>query len=453
MSFRRRRGGEARKATAWSRAGELAARTPETRDRYVDFLRAASITVVVLGHWLIAAAYLQDGQLRLDSLLALEPWTQWLTWAFQVMPVFFIVGGYANAASWEAARRAGQGYGVWTATRLRRLIGPVVPLLIVWSAIAVTAHRLGVHPEMIRVGSQAALIPTWFLAVYIMVVMAAPATHRAWRRFGMASFWGLALGAVVVDAVAFTTGFGVLRWANYAFVWLGVHQLGYAWRDGRIAGPRQALPWAAGGLAVLIFLVAVASYPVSMITVPGAEVSNSRPPTLALLALGAFHAGLLLAVAAPVRRWLVRARPWTATVLVNGTIMTLFLWHVTVMVLMIGLANLLGGVGLGLLPGSWSWWASRPIWIGTLAVVLSIFVALFGRFEQTARGSAAASLPAWRAIAGATGVGFGLAVLALKGIGAEGPLGIRIWTVAVALAGAALVLGSPLRRGGSAGAR
>ncbi len=86
-------------------------------------------------------------------------------------------------------------------------------------------------------------------------------------------------------------------------------------------------------------------------------------------------------------------------------------------------------------------------------MVLSVFVALLGRFEQTARGSAVASLPAWRAIAGATGVGVGLAVLALKGIGAEGPLGIRIWTVAVALAGAALVLGSPLRRGGSAGAR
>ncbi len=79
--------------TAWSRAGELAERTPETRDRYVDFLRAASITVVVLGHWLIAAAYLQDGELRLDSLLELAPRTQWLTWAFQVMPVFFIVGG------------------------------------------------------------------------------------------------------------------------------------------------------------------------------------------------------------------------------------------------------------------------------------------------------------------------------------------------------------------------
>ncbi|MFQ5747751.1 MAG: acyltransferase family protein [Gemmatimonadota bacterium] len=412
----------------------------------MDFLRAASITVVVLGHWLMAAAYLQGSRLRLESLLELAPWTQWLTWAFQVMPLFFLVGGYANAASWEAARRAGQGYGLWTATRLKRLVSPVVPLLIVWSAMAMIAHRLGVHPQMIKVGSQAALIPTWFLAVYVMVVVAAPAAHWAWRRFGMASFWVLALGAVVVDGVAFASGFGLLRWVNYAFVWLGVHQLGYVWRAGRIVGPARALAWAAGGLGLLVFLVVVASYPVSMITVPGAEVSNSRPPTLALLALGVFHGGLLLAVQAPVRGWLGRLRPWTATVLVNGTIMTLYLWHVTVMVLIIGLLNLSGGAGLGLEPGTWSWWASRPIWIAILAVVLSIFLAIFGRFEQTARRGAVASLPAWRVIAGAIGVSTGLAVLALKGIGAEGLSGIRIGTVTMALVGAALLLGPRTRR-------
>ena len=435
-----------RKIAPWARAKELAARTPETRNRYVDFLRAASITVVVIGHWLIAAAYVDNGQLKLGDMLRVATWTQWLTWITQVMPLFFIVGGYSNGASWAAARRSGQGYGLWLATRLKRLIGPVVPLLIVWSVMAMIAHRFGVHPRMIKVGSQAALIPTWFLAVYIMVVITAPATHWAWRRFGMASFWGLALGAVIVDTVAFKTDFPAIRWVNYAFVWLGVHHLGYAWRDGKIVGPARALPWAACGLGVLIYLVTVASYPVSMITVPGEEVSNSRPPTLALLALGAFQAGLVLALEAPARRWLVRLRPWAATVLVNGTIMTLFLWHLTVMVLVIGLANLLGNIGLALQPGSWNWWASRPIWIAILAAFLSIFVAIFARFEQTSRRRAVASIPTWRTIAGALGVCTGLALLALNGIGAEGPLGIRMGTVTMALVGAALVLGLPQRR-------
>jgi hypothetical protein len=175
-------------------------------------------------------------------------------------------------------------------------------------------------------------------------------------------------------------------------------------------------------------------------------VSNSRPPTLALLALGIFHLGLVLTLETPLRRWLKKLGPWTTTVLVNGTIMTLYLWHLTVMVLTIGLAHLLGDVGLELQPGTWSWWASRPIWIAVLAAFLLVFIALFGRFEQTARKGAEAALPAWRAIAGALGVCSGLAILALHGIGAEGPLGIRIGTVLLVLAGAALVLGPPLRR-------
>ena len=41
--------------SAWTRAAEVAARTPPSRNRYVDFLRAASILCVVLGHWLAAA--------------------------------------------------------------------------------------------------------------------------------------------------------------------------------------------------------------------------------------------------------------------------------------------------------------------------------------------------------------------------------------------------------------
>ena len=435
-----------RKSSPWARAKELAARTPETRNRYADFLRAASITVVVIGHWLIAAAYVENGQLELGDMLRLAPWTQWLTWLFQVMPIFFIVGGYSNGASWAAARRSGKDYGLWLGTRLKRLIGPVVPLLIVWSVMAMIAHRFGVHPQMIKTGSQAALIPTWFLAVYIMVVITAPATHWAWRRFGMASFWGLALGAVIVDTVAFKTDFPAIRWTNYAFVWLGVHHLGYAWRDGKIAGAARAVPLAVGGLGVLIYLVTMASYPVSMITVPGQEVSNSRPPTLAMLALGAFQGGLVLAFEAPARRWLERLRPWAATVLVNGTIMTLYLWHLSVMVLAIGLLHLLGDIGLTLQPGSGVWWASRPIWIAVLAASLSIFVTIFAKFEQTSRRGTDVRLPTWRAIAGAVGMCSGLALLALNGIGGDGPLGIRIGTLALALAGAALVLGLPQRQ-------
>ncbi len=423
----------------WTRAGSLAAQAPARRNRYVDFLRAVSITVVVLGHWLMAAPYYAEGALQIGDLLRVVPWTRWLTWAFQVMPVFFMVGGYANAASWSSARRSGRTYAEWVAVRLRRLVAPLVLLLLFWTLLAAAGNQAGVQPVNIRVGSQAALIPVWFLSVYLLVVVAVPVTHRAWRRFGLASFWGLALGAVVVDLVGFTV-FPLLRWVNYGFIWLAMHQLGYHWQAGGFATPARSLPWAALGLAVLAALVAVAGYPVSMVGVPGEEVSNSQPPTLALLALGLFHAGLLLGLQGPMRRWLERSGPWTFTVLVNGYIMTLYLWHLTAMVLVIGAANLLGGAGLGLFPGSGPWWATRPLWDLLLGLVLWPFLAVFARFEQGARGSAAAPLAPWRAVAGSILLCYGLASLARGGIGGDGPLGLRLWVVILALAGAALVL-------------
>ena len=430
----------------WRQAQALAEKTPARRNRSVDFLRAASITVVVTGHWLMAAAWLDGDQLRMGDMLEFAPWTQWLTWSFQVMPLFFMVGGYANGVSWQSARRKGLEYHLWLSTRLQRLLGPVLPLLLVWTALGVAANLAGIAPSLVRLGSQAAFIPTWFLAVYIMVVVTTPLTWRAWRRFGPGSFFVLALCAMAVDAVSFGYDLPLLRWVNYAFVWLAVHQLGYLWRARRLLGPGQALLWSATGLAVLVFLVTVAGYPVSMITVPGEAMSNSRPPSLALLCLAVFHGGLVISLETPLRRWLARPMPWTLTVLVNGRIMTLYLWHITVMILTIGTLNLLGGIGLGIQPDSGLWWATRPLWIGLLALLLLPAMALFGRFEQTSRKGAAASPPAWRSIAGALAVSGALATLALNGIWGEGIIGIRVEIVALALAGIALVYGFPRRK-------
>ena len=107
----------------WQRAQALAEKTPTRRNRSVDFLRAASITVVVTGHWLMAAAWLDGDIIRMGDMLEFAPWTQWLTWSFQVMPLFFMVGGYSNGVSWQSARRKGLGYHLWLSTRLQRLLG------------------------------------------------------------------------------------------------------------------------------------------------------------------------------------------------------------------------------------------------------------------------------------------------------------------------------------------
>jgi hypothetical protein len=71
-----------------------------------------------------------------------------------------------------------------------------------------------------------------------------------------------------------------------------------------------------------------------------------------------------------------------------------------------------------------------------LAAGLVPFIAVFGRLERA--GGRAAALPAWRLVIGSLLVCAGLALIALDGIGADGPLGIRWAVVLSALVGAAL---------------
>ena len=60
-------------------AGDLAAATPKTRDRYVDFLRVASLMVVMLGHWLMAVVIWADGRLQTSNVLEVTPAARRLT--------------------------------------------------------------------------------------------------------------------------------------------------------------------------------------------------------------------------------------------------------------------------------------------------------------------------------------------------------------------------------------
>ena len=430
------------RSSLWSQAASAAARTPESRNRYVDFLRAVSILMVISGHWLVAAPYVIDGQLTLSSMLAFQRWTQLLSWVFQVMPVFFFVGGYSNGVSWKSAVRDGRGYGEWLNGRMQRLAGPVLPLLAVWAVLGIVGHLSGVRPEMVKAGSQMALIPIWFLAVYVAVVVLVPLTYAAWQRFGMASFWVLAVLVAVNDVLFFAADLRSAGWLNYAFIWVAVHQLGYAWRDGKLQSGWKALWWTVGGLTVLIALVTVGPHPLSMVSVPGEEVSNSLPPKLPMLLLGMIQIGLALSLEAPFRRWLRRAPPWTATVLVNGMIMTIFLWHLTASTLVTGLALQLGSIGLTVEPGSGAWWAARPLWLASFLVALVPLTLIFGRFERGGAGGPAVA--AWRQVVGAGLVCGGLSLLALFGIAGDGWLGLSWWVLLLPVLGAVLAGVNPL---------
>jgi len=405
----------------WSQASKMAALTPQDRNRYVDFLRAISILVVITGHWLIATAYYVDGTLTPGHLLKSQPQTQWLTWLFQVMPIFFIVGGYSNAVSLESARRKGVGYAGWLAARLNRLVAPLLLLLFAWTTIAVIMHLMGVRPEVIQFTSQAALIPTWFLAIYIMLVILAPAAYKFWQRLGFASFWIFVALTALMDIAFFAADMRWLGWSNYFWVWLAVHHLGFAWRGGRLGSPMMLVACSAVAFLALYLLVFRGPYPLAMVGSPDEGLSNTLPPKITLLALGVFQFGLLLAFESPMRRALSGLRLWTATVLVNSMIMTVYLWHITVMVVFGAVLYLAGGFGLGIEPGTAEWWLSRPVWIAILLVLLLPVALLLSPLERSSRSPDSAIPSPARQIAGAMMLCLGISLLAMYGYGG-GPL-------------------------------
>jgi surface polysaccharide O-acyltransferase-like enzyme len=416
----------------------MAAHTPHDRNRYVDFLRAVSILMVITGHWLVATVYYSDGTFEGGKLTEVQPSTQWLTWVFQVMPIFFIVGGYANAVSLESAKRKGLDYASWLAARLNRLVTPLLALVLAWGVIAAILHFAGVSGPNLKIGSRAALIPTWFLAIYIMVVVLAPLTYRAWRRWGYGSIISFGVLGAGVDWLFFAADMRWAGWSNYFWVWLCVNQLGYAWRDGRIGKPPALLLVSAAGLAALALLIFKGPYPFAMVGSPGTDVSNTAPPKITLIALALCQFGLLMAIEAPMRRLLGGLRVWAATVLINSLIMTVYLWHLTIMILVIAIAYGLGGVWLGLEPGSGEWWLSRPLWIAILYAFLIPAALLLSPLERMGRSSDRTPPSAARQVIGAVMLCFGVASLALYGFGASPLPHLDLVSFACVIAGAGI---------------
>ncbi|MCC5951189.1 MAG: acyltransferase [Acidimicrobiia bacterium] len=366
---------------------ELVDATPERRDRTVDALRALAIVVVVLWHWVFSITHVEDGQLVMPNPIGEVPGLWAATWVLQVMPIFFIVGGFANLAAWDASHRRGEGDLVFLRSRTERLLRPAAVLVAVWAALE--ALRLIFVPSVPSVleWGMVVFIPLWFLGTYLGVVLLVPLTARAHRRFGLAAAASMLAVVAACDALRLGAGIEGPGLAGVSLigvvgsigVWLFAHQLGYLWRD-RGLSVRVGAAVAATAVAALSLLSVVGPYPTSMVTVRGGD-SNLFPTTIAVAALALVQVGLIGVCHRPLSAFLERRRAWKAVVMTNAVAMTVFCWHMTALVAAIGLWHLGGGT-LGDEPTT-SWWSTRPLWIVLPGLLLAPLVALFWRFERS----------------------------------------------------------------------
>jgi peptidoglycan/LPS O-acetylase OafA/YrhL len=365
-------------------ATAMAAATPSSRNRVVDFWRVLAICCVVLGHWLAASIWVRpDGGIELLNALEWIPYAGWVTWLVQVMPVFFLVGGFANARGLRRVEAGERTREEWVLVRARRLVTPAIPLLLVWVTLIVVLRTFVPH-EVVYAGAMSATVPLWFLAVYLVLTVSAPTTHAWWRRAGGRSLVVLVALAVAVDAVRFTFDLTGLGYLNFLFVWGAVHQLGYWWADRDPDGIRPRLGLTVSGLALatLIALTWFGVYPVAMVGVGTGE-TNMTPPTAAILLLALVQAGVIWASQPAVRRLTRRVQVWRVVIAISGFIMTLYLWHLSAMSLLAAAGIFAAdGAAFRIEPGTWRWWLTRPLWIASLLLVTAGLIAIFGRFER-----------------------------------------------------------------------
>ncbi len=362
---------------------ELAAGAKADRNRAVDFYRAAAMIAVALGHWMaIAVSVNADGGFDAGNALEQAPGMSWITWLFQVMPLFFVVGGFSSAMSLDAHNAKNGRPQDWVAARIRRMVAPAIVLAVTWIAMITGGYLTGIG-AIIAAGATAAAIPLWFLSNYTIDTAIAPYVLPRFRK-NPAKF-----AAVGVAAFAF---FEALRFAevpvlphiNWVLGWLLFQVAGFAWRDGLLPSGAQLLTIAAGLWAAALAAVTIGPWPTSMVNFPGLHLSPTNPPSVALMLFGAAYSATAIAAAPAISRWLARnKKAWATVVAANAIAMSVYLWHFT--------AASIAGAGfylMGWLPtadvGTIAWWIQKMPLLTASAVILAGIVAVVARYEQRA---------------------------------------------------------------------
>ncbi|MCP1429747.1 surface polysaccharide O-acyltransferase-like enzyme [Microbacterium foliorum] len=367
---------------------------PQGRDLTLDLARVTCVLLVVFVHILFTGVgRAPDGSLLIERTVEAQPWFTAASWVANIMPLFFVVGGYAARAGWRSAVARGESADVFVRVRLLRLARPALALFVFLTAALGAARLIGLDPALVDVVAMGIGSPLWFLAAYMIVQALAPTMMGLHERHGMHVLIVLLAGAVVIDTLRFTvvggmlaiqpiagTGYGLgqelFGIPNIVFVWLFAQQLGFFLFDGWFAARRgwQLMLLIAAGYAALWGLVSLGGYSWNML-------GNQWPPTAAMVMLAVVQASALTLLRRPLTALMRTRAAQGAVFLIGSRLMTIYLWHLPVIMILIGIQLLLP---LPLpAPGSPAWWWTRPLF---LLVVLGAVWALslwLVRFEKT----------------------------------------------------------------------
>ena len=345
------------------------------RDLTLDIARVFCVVLVVVIHLLMLGVGFDDsGALLVTRPLEEQPWFAYATWAGQIMPLFFVVGGFASLTAWRSLSRRGGGAAQYVRNRVLRLAQPAFPLFVFYVAVIGGARLIGIDPQLLDVVIVGAGLPLWFLAAYTLCQAFVP-TMAGWHaRAPKATLGVLLAGAILVDTLRYATGISEIGLVNLFFVWLLIQQIGFWYADGWFSArsPWQLVAIALVSYATLFPLTMIGPYSDDMLT-------NLNPPTLPLVALALAQA-CVLRLLRPALAALMSTHAARAVVFVVGTrLMTIYLWHLPLIIALSGVALLIPGASPP--PGSEAWWLTRPVFFVVVAIALFALSFLVARWE------------------------------------------------------------------------
>lgn len=397
-----------------------------SRDTGIDFVRALCVLGVVLLHSIMVGVTVSDQGPVFDNASDGTGWIAPLSWLLQVMPLFFVIGGFSGLLAYRRMRERGGTAVGFVAGRLHRLLRPAVfTVAIVGVGLALLTVS-GVPADLIATAGFRYGQPLWFLGVFLLCQALLPLLASAHERAPYRTIAALVAAAVAVDVLRTATGIDGLGFLNLAFVWMALQQIGFFLADGRIDALSRRVR-ATAGLAALLLLV------LTFVTgIYSADlIANINPPTAALLLVGVAHTSLLSLHRERLERFSLRPRVAAFTGFVTVRTMTIYLWHMPVLLVMAGATAvyaLTTGVALPALDSA-GWWAGRPLWLITALALTAIIAVAFTRFES--RPAPQTTTSRRRVVAGALSGLIGVVLLLVLGT-----------SVATALIAVALILGA-----------
>ncbi len=342
------------------------------RDLTLDLARVACVLLVVVIHLIqVGIGAGPDGALVVTRPAEGQPWFAAATWAGQIMPLFFVVGGFASAAGWRSHTAKDGTATAFVRGRALRLAQPALPLFVFFAVVLVAATLLALAPEIVDAAAVGAGSPLWFLAAYLLCQASVPLMMRLDAAAPRRTIAALFLGVIVVDALRYSTGVEDIGLLNLAFVWLLCQQFGILYHRGAFD---RLPPVALVGIAAACYLAlwpltSYAPYDVSML-------ENLNPPTLPLVVLGLAQACLLRLLKRPLTAVMSHRAAQAIVFVVGSRLMTIYLWHLPVILAVTGLTLLIPGAAPAPATAAW-WWSRIPMFVVVMGVLyaLSLVVA------------------------------------------------------------------------------